>query len=123
MISSEAKRFLLQSIQLQENFARLATINNLLKEAKIDLSDLDKRLDRYDKFFIEMVNNSPINQDWDFIIRQLEDNRKELSTYFTWIKDVENYDIQITKPELQRMVRYRSTIESQLQALNALLKA
>ena len=51
MISNESKRFLLQSIQLQENFARLATINNLLKEAKIDLSDLDKRLDRYDKFF------------------------------------------------------------------------
>lgn len=123
MISSEAKRFLLQSIQLQENFARLATINNLLKEAKIDLSDLDKRLDRYDKFFIEMMNNSPINQDWDFIIRQLEDNRKELSTYFTWIKDVENYDIQITKPELQRMTRYRSTIESQLQALKGLLGA
>lgn len=123
MISSEAKRFLLQSIQLQENFARLATINNLLKEAKIDLSDLDKRLDRYDKFFIETVNNSSINQDWNFIIRQLEDNRKELSTYFTWIKDVENYDIQITKPELQRMVRYRSTIESQLQALKGLLGA
>lgn len=123
MISSESKRFLLQSIQLQENFARLSTINNLLKEAKIDLSDLDKRLDGYDKFFIEMMNNSPINQDWNFIIRQLEDNRKELSTYFTWIKDVENYDIQITKPELQRMIRYRSTIESQIQALNALLGA
>lgn len=123
MISNESKRFLLQSIQLQENFARLATINNLLKEAKIDLSDLDKRLDRYDKFFTEMMNNSPINQDWDFIIRQLEDNRKELSTYFTWIKDVENYDIQITKPELQRLIRYRSTIKSQLQALNALLEA
>lgn len=123
MISNESKRFLLQSIQLQENFARLATINNLLKEAKIDLSDLDKRLDRYDKFFTEMVNNSPINQDWDFIIRQLEDSRKELSTYFTWIKDVENYDIQITKPELQRLIRYRSTIKSQLQALNALLGA
>lgn len=123
MISNESKRFLLQSIQLQENFARLATINNLLKEAKIDLSDLDKRLDRYDKFFTEIVSNSPINQDWDFIIRQLEDNRKELSTYFTWIKDVENYDIQITKPELQRLIRYRSTIKSQLQALNALLGA
>lgn len=123
MISNESKRFLLQSIQLQENFARLTTINNLLKEAKLDLSDLDKRLDRYDKFFIEMVNNSPINQDWDFIIKQLEDNRKELSTYFTWIKDVENYDIQITKPELQRLIRYRSTIKSQLQALKALLGA
>lgn len=123
MISSESKRFLLQSIQLQENFARLATINNLLKEAKLDLSDLDKRLDRYDKFFIEMVNNSPINQDWNFIIRQLEDNRKELSTCFAWIKDVENYDIQITKPELQRLIRYRSTIKSQLQALKGLLGA
>lgn len=74
-------------------------------------------------FFTEIVNNSPINQDWDFIIRQLEDSRKELSTYFTWIKDVENYDIQITKPELQRLIRYRSTIKSQLQALNALLGA
>ena len=42
MISQDAKTFLLQANQLQENFSRLMTVNNLLKEAKIDLSDLDK---------------------------------------------------------------------------------
>ena len=40
MISQDAKAFLLQANQLQENFSRLITVNNLLKEAKIDLSAL-----------------------------------------------------------------------------------
>ena len=94
MISQDAKTFLLQANQLQENFSRLITVNNLLKEAKIDLSALDKRLGRYDNYFDKMLETAPVNQDWNFILKQLEDNVNELNTYFGWINDVEKYDIQ-----------------------------
>lgn len=122
MISQDAKVFLLQANQLQENFSRLMTINNLLEEAKIDLSALDKRLERYDNYFDKMLETAPIDQDWNFIVKQLEDNVNELNTYFDWIKDVENYDIQITEQELQRMVQYRNTIKNQIQQIKSILE-
>ena len=122
MISQEAKAFLLQANQLQENFSRLVTVNNLLNEAKIDLSALDKRLGRYDNYFDKMLETAPIDQDWNFIIKQLEDNVKELNTYFDWIKDVEKYDIQITEQELQRMVQYRNTVNNQIQQIKGILE-
>lgn len=122
MISQDAKAFLLQANQLQENFSRLMTINNLLEEAKIDLSALDKRLGRYDNYFDKMLETAPIDQDWNFIVKQLEDNVNELNTYFNWIKDVENYDIQITEQELQRMVQYRNTIKNQIQQIKSILE-
>ena len=122
MISQDAKAFLLQANQLQENFSRLMTINNLLEEAKIDLSALDKRLERYDNYFDKMLETAPIDQDWNFIVKQLEDNVNELNTYFDWIKDVENYDIQITEQELQRMVQYRNTIKNQIQQIKSILE-
>ena len=117
MISQDAKTFLLQANQLQENFSRLITVNNLLKEAKIDLSALDKRLGRYDNYFDKMLETTPIDQDWNFILKQLEDNVNELNTYFGWINDVEKYDIQITEQELQRMIQYRNTIRNQIQQI------
>ncbi|MBQ7882465.1 MAG: hypothetical protein IJ312_07115 [Treponema sp.] len=117
MISQDAKTFLLQANQLQENFSRLITVNNLLKEAKIDLSALDKRLGRYDNYFDKMLETAPVNQDWNFIVKQLEDNVNELNTYFGWINDVERYDIQITEQELQRMIQYRNTIRNQIQQI------
>ena len=117
MISQDAKTFLLQANQLQENFSRLITVNNLLKEAKIDLSALDKRLGRYDNYFDKMLETAPIDQDWNFILKQLEDNVNELNTYFGWINDVERYDIQITEQELQRMFQYRNTIRNQIQQI------
>lgn len=122
MISQDAKAFLLQANQLQENFSRLMTINNLLEEAKIDLSALDKRLGRYDNYFDKMLETAPIDQDWNFIVKQLESNVNELNTYFDWIKDVENYDIQITEQELQRMVQYRNTIKNQIQQIKSILE-
>lgn len=122
MISQDAKAFLLQANQLQENFSRLMTINNLLEEAKIDLSALDKRLGRYDNYFDKMLETASIDQDWNFIVKQLEDNVNELNTYFDWIKDVENYDIQITEQELQRMVQYRNTIKNQIQQIKSILE-
>lgn len=122
MISQGAKAFLLQANQLQENFSRLMTINNLLEEAKIDLSALDKRLGRYDNYFDKMLETAPIDQDWNFIVKQLEDNVNELNTYFDWIKDVENYDIQITEQELQRMIQYRNTIKNQIQQIKSILE-
>lgn len=122
MISQDAKAFLLQANQLQENFSRLMTINNLLEEAKIDLSALDKRLGRYDNYFDKMLETAPIDQDWNFIVKQLEDNVNDLNTYFDWIKDVENYDIQITEQELQRMVQYRNTIKNQIQQIKSILE-
>ena len=122
MISQDAKAFLLQANQLQENFSRLVTINNLLEEAKIDLSALDKRLGRYDNYFDKMLETAPIDQDWNFIVKQLEDNVNELNTYFDWIKDVENYDIQITEQELQRMIQYRNTIKNQIQQIKSILE-
>lgn len=122
MISQDAKAFLLQANQLQENFSRLMTINNLLEEAKIDLSALDKRLERYDNYFDKMLETAPIDQDWNFIVKQLEGNVNELNTYFDWIKDVENYDIQITERELQRMVQYRNTIKNQIQQIKSILE-
>lgn len=122
MISQDAKTFLLQANQLQENFSRLMTINNLLEEAKIGLSALDKRLGRYDNYFDKMLETAPIDQDWNFIVKQLEDNVNELNTYFDWIKDVENYDIQITEQELQRMVQYRNTIKNQIQQIKSILE-
>lgn len=122
MISQDAKTFLLQANQLQENFSRLVTVNNLLNEAKIDLSALDKRLGRYDNYFDKMLETAPIDQDWNFIIKQLEDNVKELNTYFDWIKDVEKYDIQITEQELQRMVQYRNTVNNQIQQIKGILE-
>lgn len=117
MISQDAKTFLLQANQLQENFSRLITVNNLLKEAKIDLSALDKRLGRYDNYFDKILETAPVNQDWNFILKQLEDNVNELNTYFGWINDVEKYDIQITEQELQRMIQYRNTIRNQIQQI------
>lgn len=122
MISQDAKTFLLQANQLQENFSRLMTINNLLEEAKIDLSALDKRLERYDNYFDKMLETAPIDRDWNFIVKQLEDNVNELNTYFDWIKDVENYDIQITEQELQRTVQYRNTIKNQIQQIKSILE-
>lgn len=122
MISQDAKAFLLQANQLQENFSRLMTINNLLEEAKIDLSALDKRLGRYDNYFDKMLETASIDQDWNFIVKQLEDNVNELNTYFDWIKDVEKYDTQITEQELQRMVHYRNTIRNQIQQLKSILE-
>lgn len=122
MISQDAKAFLLQANQLQENFSRLMTINNLLEEAKIDLSALDKRLGRYDNYFDKMLETASIDQDWNFIVKQLEDNVNELNTYFDWIKDVEKYDIQITEQELQRMVQYRNTIKNQIQQIKSILE-
>ena len=122
MISQDAKVFLLQANQLQENFSRLMTINNLLEEAKIDLSDLDKRLGCYDNYFDKMLETASIDQDWNFIVKQLEGNVNELNTYFDWIKDVENYDIQITEQELQRMVQYRNTIKNQIQQIKSILE-
>lgn len=122
MISQDAKAFLLQANQLQENFSRLMTINNLLEEAKIDLSALDKRLERYDNYFDKMLETALIDQDWNFIVKQLEGNVNELNTYFDWIKDVENYDIQITEQELQRMVQYRNTIKNQIQQIKSILE-
>lgn len=121
MISQEAKSFLLQATQLQENFSRLITINNSLKEAKIDLTALDKRLSKYDNYFDKMLETAPANQDWNFIIKQFEDNVKELNTYFKWIEDVETYDIQITKQELQRMTQYQDTINKQIQRIKNIL--
>lgn len=121
MISQDAKAFLLQANQLQENFSRLITVNNLLKEAKIDLSALDKRLSRYDNYFDKMLETAPANQDWNFIVKQLEDNVSELNTYFSWINDVEKYDIQITEQELQRMIQYRDTIRNQIQQIRNIL--
>lgn len=122
MISQDAKAFVLQANQLQENFSRLMTINNLLEEAKIDLSALDKRLERYDNYFDKMLETAPIDQDWNFIVKQLEDNVNELNTYFDWIKDVEKYDIQITEQELQRMVQYKNTIKNQIQQIRTILE-
>lgn len=122
MISQDAKAFLLQANQLQENFSRLMTINNLLEEAKIDLPALDKRLGRYDNCFDKMLETAPIDRDWNFIVKQLEGNVNELNTYFDWIKDVENYDIQITEQELQRMVQYRNTIKNQIQQIKSILE-
>lgn len=122
MISQDAKAFLLQANQLQENFSRLMTINNLLEEAKIDLSALDKKLGRYDNYFDKMLETAPIDQDWNFIVKQLEDNVNGLNTYFDWIKDIENYDIQITEQELQRMVQYRNTIKNQIQQIKSILE-
>ncbi len=121
MISKDAKKFLLQGNQLQENFSRLITINKLLNEAKIDMSKLEKRLERYDNFFDKMLETAPEDQDWTFIIKQLEDNVKELDTYFSWIKDVEKYDIQITQQELQKMTQYKNTVNLQIQQLRILL--
>lgn len=122
MISQDAKAFLLQANQLQENFSRLMTINNLLEEAKIDLPVLDKRLGRYDNCFDKMLETALTDQDWNFVVKQLEGNVNELNTYFDWIKDVENYDIQITEQELQRMVQYRNTIKNQIQQIKSILE-
>ena len=88
-----------------------------IEEAKIDLSALDKRLGRYDNYFDKMLETAPVNQDWNFIVKQLEDNVNELNTYFGWINDVEKYDIQITEQELQRMIQYRNTIRNQIQQI------
>jgi len=122
MISQDAKTFLLQANQLQENFSRLMTVNNLLKEAKIDLSDLDKRLGRYDNYFDKMLETAPEDQDWNFIIKQLEDNVNELNIYFDWIKAIEKYGIQITEQILQRMIQYRDTINNQIHQLKSILE-
>ena len=122
MISQDAKTFLLQANQLQENFSRLITVNDLLEEAKIDLSALDKRLSRYDNYFDKMLETAPADQDWNFIIKQLEDNVNELNIYFDWIKAIEKYDIQITEQELQRMIQYRNTIRNQIQQIRAILE-
>jgi len=122
MISQDAKIFLLQANQLQENFSRLITVNDLLKEAKIDLSALDKRLGRYDNYFDKMLETASVNQDWNFIVKQLEYNVNELNIYFDWINDVKKYDIQITEQELQRMIQYRNTIKNQIQQIRAILE-
>lgn len=68
-----------------------------------------------------MLETAPEDQDWTFIIKQLEDNVKELDTYFSWIKDVEKYDIQITQQELQKMTQYKNTVNLQIQQLRILL--
>ena len=122
MISQDAKNFLLQANQLQENFSRLITVNNLLEESKIDLSALDKRLNRYDNYFDKMLETAPVNQDWNFIVKQLENNVNELNTYFDWINDIEKYDTQITEQELQRMIQYRNTIKNQIQRIRVILE-
>lgn len=81
MISKESKAFLAAGVQLQENFGKLVTINHLLNEAKIDMNQLETRLVRYNKYFDVMLEKSPKDQDWDFIIHQLEDNKKEIGVY------------------------------------------
>lgn len=91
-----------------------------MRKQKIDLSSLDKRLGRYDNYFDKMLETAPVNQDWNLIIKQLEDNVNELNTYFDWIKDVKTYDIQITEQELQRMIQYRNTINKQIQQLRSI---
>ena len=122
MISQDAKNFLLQANQLQENFSRLMTVNSLLEESKIDLSALDKRLNRYDNYFDKMLETATVNQDWNFIVKQLENNVNELNTYFDWVNDIEKYDIQITEQELQRMIQYRNTIKNQIQRIRVILE-
>lgn len=116
-MTNEAKNFLLAGQQLQENFSRLITINKELKEAKIDLTQLDKRLARYDQLFDKMLDTPASQQDWKKVIAELNQNIKELDTYFTWIRDVEKYDIQISQQELERMIAYKNTIQNQIHRL------
>lgn len=122
MISKESKAFLAAGVQLQENFGRLVTINHLLNEAKIDMSQLETRLTRYNKYFDIMLEKSPKDQDWDFIIHQLEDNKKEIGIYVSWIKDTKKYNIQVTEQEVLQIVNYRNLIDSQLKKLEAINK-
>lgn len=122
MISKESKAFLAAGVQLQENFGRLVTINHLLNEAKIDMNQLETRLVRYNKYFDVMLEKSPKDQDWDFIIHQLEDNKKEIGVYLSWIKDTEKYDIQVTKQEVLQIINYQNLIGSQLKKLEAINK-
>lgn len=113
----EARNFLMAGQQLQENFARLVTINNLLKEAKIDLTQIGKRMTRYGQFFDTMLNTPESQQDWKRVISELNRNIKELNTYFTWISDVEKYNIQITQQELNTMIAYKDMIQNQIRTL------
>lgn len=122
MISKESKAFLAAGVQLQENFGRLVTINHLLNEAKIDMSQLETRLVRYNKYFDVMLEKSPKDQDWDFIIHQLEDNKKEIEIYLSWIKDIEKYNIQVTEREVLQIINYQNLIGSQLKKLEAINK-
>lgn len=122
MISKESKAFLAAGVQLQENFGRLVTINHLLNEAKIDMSQLETRLVRYNKYFDVMLEKSPKDQDWDFIIHQLEDNKKEIRIYLSWIKDTEKYNIQVTEREVLQIINYQNLIGSQLKKLEAINK-
>lgn len=112
-----ARSFLLAGQQLQENFSRILTINKILKEAKINLAQLDDRLARYDQLFNEMLKLPAEQQDWDRVTAELNRNIKELDTYFMWLKDVDKYDIQISQQELERMLLYRKTIQNQVQRL------
>lgn len=116
-MTNEAKNFLLAGQQLQENFSRLITINKELKEAKIDLIQLDKRLARYDQLFDKMLDTPASQQDWKRVIAELNQSIKELDTYFTWIHDVEKYDIQISQQKLERMIAYKNTIQNQIHRL------
>ena len=120
MISQNAKIFLIQGSQLQENFSRMITINKYLNESKIDLSQLNNRLLRYDQLFDRMLMNPPKNQDWNFIVKQLKDNKGELDIYLSWIKDVDKSGIQITQKELECMIHYKQTLDSQIRQLSTL---
>lgn len=118
----EARNFLMAGQQLQENFARLVTINNLLREARIDLTQIGKRMTRYGQLFDKMLNTPESQQDWKRVISELNNNIKELNTYFTWISDVEKYNIQITQQETDTMLVYRSVIQNQVRTLQRNLK-
>lgn len=118
----EARNFLMAGQQLQENFARLITINNLLKEARIDLTQIGKRMVKYGQLFDKMLNTPESQQDWKRVISELNSNIKELNTYFTWISDVEKYNIQITQQELDTMIAYKGVIQNQVRTLQGYLK-
>lgn len=118
----EARNFLMAGQQLQENFARLVTINNLLREARIDLTQIGKRMTRYGQLFDKMLNTPESQQDWKRVISELNSNIKELNTYFTWISDVEKYNIQITQQEIDTMIAYKGVLQKQVRILQRNLK-
>lgn len=118
----EARNFLMAGQQLQENFARLVTINSLLREARIDSTQIGKRMTRYGQLFDKMLNTPESQQDWKRVISELNSNIKELNTYFTWISDVEKYNIQITQQEIDTIIAYKGVLQNQVHILQRNLK-
>lgn len=117
-ISKDSEKFIVALLQLEENFGRLFSIERFLKrrlnEATIDISQIEKRINRYSDLFDTMLVTALTDQDWKFIDGYLKDALNEIDTYFEWISDIDKNDIQITKKEIDELIRFKRIVEQQL---------